>query len=210
MSSQRSQAEAGFTLVETLVALLILSIMAVAGGNLLLRATDTGKQVREREDAIRTLDIAQAYLRDDLESATLRASETADGRGGAQLLTGGETEQTDALLSFVRNGWINPEYAAARSGLQKIRYLLTQEGELVREVALRPDPTRSTPVVRRVLLENVQSVDLMFWRGDEVSLYWEAVPQPPANVLPDLIEMRITLDESRVLTISSLVGGVAS
>lgn len=202
--------QAGFTLVETLVALLILSIMAVAGGSLLLRATDAGKQVRERESDIRTLDIAQAYIRDDLESVTKRAAETADGRGGARLLTGGETAQTDALLTFVRNGWINPGGVAPRSGLQAVRYSLSEEGELVREAVLRPDPTVSTPTVRQVLLQGVEAVNIVFWRGDEMSLYWEAVAEPPDDVLPDLIEMIITFSDGRTLTIASLVAGASA
>lgn len=210
MSRQMPSAQKGFTLAETLVALFILSILAVAGGNLLLRANEAGKQVRDREAVIRDLDIAQATIRDDLEAMTLRAAETAHGAGGVQLLTGGETGRTDALLVFVRNGWINPGEVAARSSLQQVRYTLSDAGELVREAALRPDPTSATPVARRVLLTGVEGVDLTFWRGQERSTYWEAVPEPPANVLPDLIEMRIRLGEDRVLTIASLAGGLPS
>ncbi|WP_084419267.1 type II secretion system minor pseudopilin GspJ [Henriciella litoralis] len=203
-------AQSGFTLTETLVALFILAILAVAGGNLLLRATDAGKQVRDREEMTRTLDVAQAYLRDDLEAASLRAAETAEGRGGVQLMTGGETSRTNALLTFVRNGWINPENADARSGLQAISYTLSDDGELIREASLRPDPTPSTPVARRVLLTGVEAVDLVFWRGGEPSVYWEGTPEPPANVLPDMIEMRIRFKNEETLNIASLVGGLPS
>lgn len=210
MKRPTPSSKAGFTLVETLVALLILSVMAIAGGSLLMRATDAGKQVRDRDIDIRQLDIAQAYIRDDLEAATLRAAETANGRGGLRLLTGGETRTADALISFVRNGWINPEDAAERSGLQYVSYTLTQDGELVREAALRPDPTPSTPVTRRVLLTGVEAVDLAFWRGDELSLYWEGVPGTATNLLPNRIDFAVRFDEERILTITSLVGGVPS
>ena len=208
MMRQVADRQAGFTLVETLVALFILSILSVAGGNLLLRATDASKQVSEREAEIRKLDIAQALVRDDLEAMTLRATEGLDGYGEPQSLTGGQTNRTDALLAFVRNGWINPQGVAPRSSLQYIRYQLTEDGELVREAFLRPDPASATPVVRRVLMEGVQAVDLTFWRGDESSAYWEGTDVPPGNVLPDYIEMRITLEEDRVLTIASLAGGM--
>ncbi|MCH2458451.1 MAG: type II secretion system minor pseudopilin GspJ [Henriciella sp.] len=209
MSRAPQSTETGFTLVETLVALLILSIMAVAGGSMLLGATSAGKQVRDREAYIRSLDMAQAYIRGDIEAATRRAAESASGRGGPMGLTGGDTSQTDALISFVRNGWINPEQAEARSGLQYIRYELTPDGDLVRIAALRPDPIEATPTVRRVLLTGIESVNLLFWRGNEMSLYWESGAGGTSAGLPDRVDMEIRFDDQRSLLISSLAGGVS-
>ena len=73
------QSQGGFTLAETLVALFILSILAVAGGQMLLRATASGEQLREREAVVRELDVAQAFIRGDLEAAARphRGLETA-------------------------------------------------------------------------------------------------------------------------------------
>ncbi|MEM5517709.1 type II secretion system minor pseudopilin GspJ [Henriciella sp. AS95] len=208
--THQASSQSGFTLTETLVALFILSILAVAGGNLLLRATQAGKQVRDREAVIRTLDIAQAFIRDDLEAMVARGSIPEDGFGEPVSLVGGRTNQTDALLRFVRNGWINPNRVIPRSGLQTIRYELTEDGELVRAAYLRPDPTPNTNVARRVLLDHVETVDLVFWRNGQPSAYWEGRIAPPDNVLPDLIDMRIALEDGRVLTISGLVGGLPS
>ena len=124
-------------------------------------------------------------------------------------LTGGDTSQTDALISFVRNGWINPEQAEARSGLQYIRYELTPDGDLVRIAALRPDPIEATPTVRRVLLTGIESVNLLFWRGNEMSLYWESGAGGTSAGLPDRVDMEIRFDDQRSLLISSLAGGVS-
>lgn len=202
--------DAGFTLTEMLVALFILSMLAVAGASLLLRATETGKQVRDREAEIRVLDIAQAFIRDDLEAATLRATALDQGFGDPQTFVGGQTNRTDALIRFVRNGWINPDGAADRSGLQTVRYILSEDGDLIREAVLRPDATNSTPVARRTLLKAVSTVDIGFWRGGDLSAYWEGTPQPPGNVLPDLVELRIRFEDGRTLTVASLVGGASS
>ncbi|MGB3627493.1 MAG: type II secretion system minor pseudopilin GspJ [Henriciella sp.] len=206
----RPPTNAGFTLTETLVALFILSILAVAGGSLLLRATEAGKQVRDREAVIRELDIAQAFIRDDLESIVPRGSVPLDGLGEPLTLVGGETNQTDSLVRFVRNGWINPDRAIARSGLQTVRYIVTEEGELVREAYLRPDPSPSTTIARRVLLSDVEAVELTFWLDGVPSAYWEGATTPPADVLPDLVDLQIVLRDGRALTISSLVGGMPS
>ena len=201
--------ESGFTLAETLVALFILSILSVAGGQMLLRATASGEQMREREAEVRALDIAQAFIRGDLEAAVIRGVEPAEGFDGAMTLVGGETNRTEGLLRLVRSGWVNPGGLAPRSTLQAIRYDLTDEGDLVRTAWLRPDAARSTPTAERVLLRSVEAVELSFWAGDEMSTYWEGTPTPPDNVLPQLIEMRIVFEDGRVLTIASGVGAVS-
>lgn len=204
---QSSARQAGFTLAEMLVALFILSILAVAGGNLLLRATASGEQLRHREATVRQLDIAQALIRSDLESVIRRGVEPVDTYGGPITLAGGETNRVDGLLRLVRNGWMNPDGTASRSDLQAVNYSLSAEGELVRTAWLRPDATASTPVAERVLLRDVADVDLAFWKGDQMSAYWEGTPEPPANEMPDIVEIRIRFDDGRVLTIASGVGG---
>lgn len=203
------QSQGGFTLAETLVALFILSILAVAGGQMLLRATASGEQLREREAVVRELDVAQAFIRGDLEAAVIRGVEPPEGFDGAMTLVGGETNRTEGLLRLVRAGWINPDGVAPRSNLQAVRYDLTDEGDLVRTAWLRPDAARSTPTAERVLLRDVESVDLAFWAGDEMSTYWEGTPTPPYNVLPELIELRILFEDGRMLTIASNVGAVS-
>jgi len=69
--------QAGFTLAETLVALFILALVTAAGGGLLIGATGSGKQVRERDETVRKLDMAQAMIRNDI--AALAALETCSG-----------------------------------------------------------------------------------------------------------------------------------
>lgn len=204
---QSSARQDGFTLAEMLVALFILSILAVAGGNLLLRATASGEQLRDREAMVRELDIAQALIRGDLEAVVKRGTEPVDAYDGPMTLAGGETNRVDGLLHLVRNGWMNPDGTAPRSDLQTVLYDLSADGELVRTAWLRPDATASTPIAKRVLLRDIAEVELAFWKGDQMSAYWEGTPEPPANDLPDLVDIRIRFEDGRTLTIASGVGG---
>ena len=204
---RQNRQESGFTLVETLVALLILSMLAVAGGNLLLRATASGEQLRDREEIVRQLDIAQAFIRSDFEAIVVRGVEPPEGFDGAVTLVGGETNRTDGVIRFVRGGWMNPAGATPRSDLQAVQYDLTDDGRLLRRAWTRPDATGATPVAERTLLSGIAEIDLRFWAGNEMSSYWEGTTTPPNNVLPDLIEMQIRFEDARQLTIASRVGG---
>lgn len=197
--------QAGFSLAETLVALFILALVSSAGATLLIGATGAGQQVKEREAAARQIDIAQRLIRQDIAALSPRAIQPVDGFSLPSNLFG-EAPRGDApFLSFVRTGWINPAQIEPRSTLQAVSYIL-RNGELVREVTLRPDATLGTPVASRVLLDNVKSVELGFVRGGQRSEYWQGDALGATSILPDLIEISVAFEDDATLVIATLTG----
>ncbi len=203
--TRRVSHQAGFTLAETLVALFILALVTAAGGGLLIGASGSGKQVRERDETVRRLDMAQAMIRNDIAALSARAIRPDDGFSRAGNLFGYSAPGRDPFLSFVRSGWVNPGGMAARSNLQAVRYRL-QAGQLIREAVVRPDAVAATPVSRRVLLHDVLRVDMRFQRGGEWSLDWIGDAGQALHILPDLIEMEVTFAGGETLTIAALTG----
>ncbi|MEM7458727.1 MAG: type II secretion system minor pseudopilin GspJ [Pseudomonadota bacterium] len=199
-------AQRGFTLAETLVALFILSIVSSAGAALLISATSASQQVREREIEARTLDIAQALIRQDLAALSDRAVQPSDQFTPASNLYGEAPRGEAPFLRFVRNGWLNPGSVEDRGTLQSVEYSL-RGGALIREATLRPDATSGTPVSQRVLLENVARIELGFVRGDQRSDFWLGDAIVGRSVLPDLIELNITFENGTSLVLASLTGG---
>ncbi len=197
--------QAGFTLAETMVALFILALVSAAGAGLLMGATGSAKQVRERGGESRQLDIAQSMIRNDIASMSVRGIRPDDGFSKAGNLFGRSAPGGDPFLSFVRSGWLNPGDIALRSDLQAVRYRLIN-GELIREAVVRPDAVAATPVSSRVLLTDVTSVDTRFQRGGEWSLDWVGDAGQPLYVLPDLIEMEIEFENGGALIIAALTG----
>lgn len=198
--------QAGFTLVETLVALFILALVSVAGTSLLLGATSAGKQIRERDSSARQIDLAGAFIRNDIAAMSARAIQPNDGFSQPGNLFGESAPSENPVLSFVRSGWINPGNAEPRSDLQAVEYRL-ENGNLLREATVRPDRVSDTPVSQRVLLRNVTRIDMRFQRGDEWSPDWIGDSGQPLSILPDLIEMSIGFADGRELTIAALAGG---
>lgn len=195
----------GFTLAETLVALFILAIVSASGAALLISATSTGQQAREQEQDARMFDIAQSLIRQDIAAMSARAVQPTDGFSAASNLYG-EAPRGDApFLSFVRRGWINPAGIEPRSNLQAVDYIL-RNGQLIRQAALRPDPTRGTPISSRVLLEDVQTVELGFVRGDQRSDFWRSDALSDQTVLPDLIEIEIIFEDQTRFSLAALTG----
>lgn len=198
--------QAGFTLAETMVALFILALVSSAGAALLMGATSSGKQVRDRDADTRRMDIAQALIRNDIAALSPRGIRPDDGFSRAGNLFGESAPGRDPFLSFVRSGWINPGGIEPRGDLQAIRYRL-ESGQLIRDVVVRPDAVQSTPVASRVLMEDVTRIDMRFQRGGDWSLEWIGDAGQPLHVLPDLIEMDIHFENGSSLIIAALTGG---
>jgi general secretion pathway protein J len=200
--------QSGFTLAETLVALFILAIVSAAGSALLIGATTTSQQLRDQEKITRQLDVAQRLIRQDIMAMSGRTIRPLDGFSDSMGLVGEQPRDEEPFLQFVRSGWINPGYIEQRSGLQAVQYAL-RNGNLVREVRLRPDATAGTPISSRVLLNNVRTVELEFLRGDQSSDFWQSGGENGVDVLPDLIEVTVRFENGTSLSLAALSGGRA-
>lgn len=196
----------GFTLAETLVALFILAIVSSAGAALLISATSASQLVREREIESRTLDIAQALIRQDIAALSDRTVQSSDQFTPPSNLYGEAPRGEEPFLRFVRSGWLNPGSVEGRGTLQAVEYSL-RNGALIREASLRPDATNGTPVSQRVLLEDVARIELGFVRGDQRSDFWLGDAILGRSVLPDLIEIEITFENGTSLILAALTGG---
>lgn len=201
-----TSSQAGFTLAETMVALFLLALISAAGSGLLMGAASSGKQVRERESEARRIDIAQAFIRNDIGAMSVRAVRPDDGFSRPGNLFGKSVIGTsEPFLKFVRSGWINPGEMTARSDLQMVQYRI-EAGQLIREAAVRPDAVNATPVFDRVLLDGVTGVETRFQRGGEWSVDWIGDAGHALHILPDLIEITIGFEVGGDLTIIALTG----
>ncbi len=173
----------GFTLIEVLVALLILSFMSALGYSTYKaarlsaeRAQESMKRTREIEFGLRVMlqDFAQAVprpIRDPLGSSRLPAF-----RGGIGAPT---------LLDLTRAGWSNTA-GMQRSTLQRVSYVLTGD-KLQRSYQTVLDATtQNTPAVVD-LLTGVSSIKFNFLDSNQG---WNTQWPPPTLGLPESLWTR--------------------
>ena len=187
--------EAGFTLVELLVALAIFALISVAGVMLLRSGSDTQLAVKGRlEDLSRTNRLYNA-MEGDLAQVIARPVRDQSGQP-VPAFTENDAGTPGALFGFVRVGWSNFD-EAPRAGLQRVAYVL-EDGALKRLGWLMLDG--AAPADAATLVENVSAAQLQYrdergeWRSD-----WTATD---ANALPRAVELRLTLEgkpEQRML-----------
>lgn len=178
--------QAGFTLVEVMVALLIFSIIATAGVALLsfsVRAqATTGAKLDDLAALQRTLSILSADL------AQAHARPVRDETGTVLPAFVGEAGGTATpMLRLVRGGWTNLD-AQPRPDLQKVAYQFA-DGTLQRIVHPRLDGAQPLPPAP--LLTDVRALTLRYRYRGAWSDRWDGAAGVP---LPQLLELRVQRD----------------
>ncbi|MEO0412710.1 MAG: type II secretion system minor pseudopilin GspJ [Pseudomonadota bacterium] len=182
---------AGFTLVETLIALSVFALIALGGVALLDVTVTTQERLTRVSDETRALQRMQAILRSDFGQMVERQSRNESG----VVEISATPQQRGALLEFARLGRLeDPE--APRPFLEKIRYSF-EDGVLYRTSFAHSDGAeRARPIA---LLEGLESVQIQVFsdgRWAQLAAGMRLDPLPRAFALSlrhrvhGLLEMR--------------------
>ena len=169
--------EAGFTLVEMLVAMAIFALLAVAGVGLLRGSVDAqaaidhrlkGINAQERVAALFTADLGQAIARPQLGMTEDR-----------QLSFSG----TPSSVTLVRGGWANPD-GLSRSSLQRIEWTGSQS--TVSRIAHR-FLDGSDPAQPALIQRDVEAFALRYRRAN--GSWTENFSSTKREILPVAVEL---------------------
>ncbi len=195
---------AGVTLVETLIALFALALLMSAGGAALVSTLNNQRILSERGERLRSLDLTAALLRNDIAASVNRPVSAPDDFRGPRSLVGGPPDLNGVFLQVVRNGWENPNGVFQRGGLQRVVYRF-DDGQIIRTAALRADATRATPVDERIILTDVQAVEIAFIREEVRFESWDVGVAPGAG--PEAVELTFFMETGGSLRQTFLMGG---
>ncbi|WP_267351155.1 type II secretion system minor pseudopilin GspJ [Sphingomonas sp. GM_Shp_2] len=164
--------EAGFTLVEVMVALLIFAMLASAAVAILALSVRTQASVGGRLDDVSALNRTLSILSADLGQAVARPARDEGGVLRPALV--GEA----AGMTVVRGGWTNLD-AAPRASLQKVTYRVA--GDALERVAY-PMLDGAQPLPPTVLLPRVRALHLRYrfqgaWLDQWQGVQGAALPQ---------------------------------
>lgn len=184
----------GFTLVEILVALVVLAIMAAAAYGGLHAVMKVRENTRTSERRLQRLQLAMVTLTRDLEQAVARPIRHASGELAAGML-GGDNDVPQ--LAFTRSGRPNP-LLLPRSSLERVAYAVDDD-KLVRYFYSVLDRTIEETPTRQTLLTGVRTMHVRFLdrRG-----HWQA-HWPPLNTEArsydrrDPVAVQVTLQTRR-------------
>ena len=192
---RRRAGEAGFTLIEMLVALAVFALIAGGALALLRISVDAELGARRRTEAMAAERRFLSVWTADLAQAAPRPARDEAGSSHAAFEVGGAV-----LLRFVRSGWSNVD-GAARPSLQKVEWRWDGKA-LVRSGY--PFPDGAAPDPPSMMLPLAAAPALRFRTGDGVWRdRWE--PQREGE-LPVAVELLLPQAGGEPLRVVSLVG----
>lgn len=138
----------GFTLLEILIALFILTLVGVITGNGLNLVMRTQSRMHIKYKTFADVQLAMLIMERDIQQIIDRSIIDERGLGRSALIFTGN------YLEFTRAGYINPSSFAQRSTLQRVAYKI-DDTKLMRITWDVLDRSPKTKAQSEVLLENI-------------------------------------------------------
>ena len=206
MTAGDHPSDAGFTLVELLVALFIFALVASISMGFLYQTLDSKAVLQERLDQLEKMKLARSIIKMDLLQMTRRPTRGIYGDPAMPAFQQhrNSTDQRN-FLTLVRSGVSNPGSHVARSNLQHVSYSF-QGGRLIRRARVRLDPTPRTPVREQVLLEGLRDLEIKFLVGGR----WQSAATGAGDtddVMPQAVSLRASSDRYGDIEQLFLLGG---
>jgi general secretion pathway protein J len=194
------QIQAGFTLIEVMVAMAIFAILSALAYGTLNQTLLSAEILSDRMDRLQAIQRTMRMLTDDMHQLSPRPVRDELGDNYSPALS--TSFQSGFAVELTRSGWNNP-MVLPRSTLQRAAYRIEEE-ELIRYHWTVMDRTLSTEPVSVVLLDGVESIQFRFFQADgEFTEQWPPLSQAgPANVRmrPRAIEIILRLADEGEIT----------
>lgn len=166
--------EAGFTLTEVLVAVMIFALISAIALTLLTTALRSHDIHTEQMDVISSIQRTDALLRGDMGQIVLRGFRGPQGRTDGRVFAGdldgvnpfepARSGEQREILMLTRTGWPNPGALEPRSTLQRVAWLYDGT-RLQRRAWAYPDSARASEPVTVTVLETAEDLRLEFLIG---------------------------------------------
>ncbi len=179
------QNQSGFSLIETLLAVFILSVISLISLNIMSSFADANQMVTNKTSQMDDIEKARHYLRADLKNAFSH-----------QFLLGASIEaEDDRLFGLSRANseisMINDNWSTAET----IEYRFVDK-KLIRRSYDRPNAMENTDFRDYVLLENISDISLRYYDGQFWQEKWISPSNGSAVYPPRAIEISWRIDNA--------------
>ncbi len=172
----------GFTLIEVLISLVILSIIAIVSTNFLQSSIDLRNQSKSKVDDIKVFNLGVSTIRRDLMSTVNLPMRDNFGNQLPNFIGSNK----DKKITFL--GFIN-RIDSSRSSISRIEYLF-DDTKFIRRVYFTADPYDYDDHIDSVIFDNIDDVEISFLSDNRWFTEWPA-GQTAAYKIPKLVKIEI-------------------
>ena len=172
----------GFTLIEVLISLVILSIIAIVSTNFLQSSIDLRNQSKSKVDDIKVFNLGVSTIRRDLMSTVNLPMRDNFGNQLPNFIG----SNTDKKITFL--GFIN-RIDSSRSSISRIEYLF-DDTKFIRRVYFTADPYDYDDHIDSVIFDNIDDVEISFLSDNRWFTEWPA-GKTAAYKIPKLVKIEI-------------------
>ena len=172
----------GFTLIEVLISLVILSIIAIVSTNFLQSSIDLRNQSKSKVDDIKVFNLGVSTIRRDLMSTVNLPMRDNFGNQLPNFIG----SNTDKKITFL--GFIN-RIDSSRSSISRIEYLF-DDTKFIRRVYFTADPYDYDDHIDSVIFNNIDDFEISFLSDNRWFTEWPA-GQTAAYKIPKLVKIEI-------------------
>ena len=172
----------GFTLIEVLISLVILSIIAIVSTNFLQSSIDLRNQSKSKVDDIKVFNLGVSTIRRDLMSVVNLPMRDNFGNQLPNFIG----SNADKKITFL--GFIN-RIDSSRSFISRIEYLF-DDTKFIRRVYFTADPYDYDDYIDSVIFNNIDDVEISFLIDNRWFTEWPA-GQTAAYKIPKLVKIEI-------------------
>ncbi len=172
----------GFTLIEVLISLVILSIIAIVSTNFLQSSIDLRNQSKSKVDDIKVFNLGVSTIRRDLMSVVNLPMRDNFGNQLPNFI-GSNTDKKITFLSFINR------IDSSRSSISRIEYLF-DDTKFIRRVYFTADPYDYDDYIDSVIFNNIDDVEISFLIDNRWFTEWPA-GQTAAYIIPKLVKIEV-------------------
>jgi general secretion pathway protein J len=177
-----NEKQAGFTLIEILIAVAVFGLMATMAYSGLNSSINVSREAEQRAEQLHRLQMALTLIQRDITQISVQQSRDEFGDMQPPLLMDNKGER---LLEFSRTGWRNPANQI-RSTLQRVGYAY-EEGKLYREYWAHFHRGPNEKPVRALLAEGIADITFEFL---DPAMQWQQ-QWPPVNTTTNVMPIAV-------------------
>ena len=177
----------GFTLIEVLVSIALLSLLGLISLSGLSTSLNYNSEISERSKFINRLEKTHTLLSQDLIQSVDRISRNSRGDFANYAFFGqSQDSSTDVpFLSFSINTFSKDQ---SQGSVRWVEYFLI-EGKINRKEYFYADRTEDTPTYNQTLLSKVEGVELRFYKDNSWTNQWPDETDLFDSGLPKIVEI---------------------